>query len=160
MAGRLPPFGSLHLARCAVANEFPHHSQRVRKLNPQQTIEAATLIAAVYERKEKLRRLALEMAADEITLKQTIGFDQAIEVPGVGVLYWTSSKSSSKSQQGRINWLKLCHDKGINESELKRYRKETDGQRRFFLRRRVRGPSGIVNMKENRQEDVTFDEDF
>lgn len=154
---RIAPFPSLYLARCAVQNEFPHHTKRVRKVRPE---KAGALLEAYREKLGQIRRASLELASLETDLKLLIGFDEGIEVPGVGILYWTSSQPSGKSHRGRVNWLKLCADKGISEDELKRYKKDDTGQRRFFLRRKVRTVEGIENLGGAPKEDVELDDEF
>lgn len=154
----LPPYPSLHLARCAAQNEFPHHDHKVKRLTGDEGFAAKVKLVAYRKKLGEIRRASLELAAIELDLKRTIGFAEALEVVGEGILYWTSSEPSGKSRKAKVNWAKLCQDRKISEDELKRYQKDTSGERRFFLRRKVRTPEGIKNLSDTRTDEELDDE--
>lgn len=146
---QLAPHASLHLARCSVEQTYPHHTEAVRKGNATDAI----LLARYREKQQQLRRIALEMAALELQLKERIAFNEGLEIPGEGILYWTSKASSRRT---RTNWSKLVADLRISEAKLKTYQKAEEG-RRFFFRRKVKSPAGHTNTTKGQQEEIAFD---
>jgi hypothetical protein len=151
---KLPPYSSLYLTRCAVAAEFPHNTQRIKK----GTETDDKLLQAYRQKLGEIRRASLELAALELELKQKIGFNRGLEVES-GILYWTAADPSGKSRRPRVNWMQLCKDYKISEETLKRYQREEQAERRFFLRRRVHTAVGISNLAPTR-EDIELDDEL
>jgi hypothetical protein len=152
MADKIAPFASLHLARASTEHEFPHHSNKIRRASP----TSAILLTRYREKRAALKRMALELAQLEIDLKRQIGFDEGIDIPGHGILYWTKRGSPRKSG---VNWMQLCHDLGISEEKLNDYRRKED-KRRFYLRREAHSPEGIKHLRGPGREDDEFGEDL
>lgn len=150
---KLPPYPSLYIARCAMDQKFPHHEKTTKKGTEQDT-EKVERLQQIHG---QMRRLALELAAVEIELKERIGFHEGLELPeGKGILLWTSATSPRRS---RINWMQLVHDFKISEETLKKYHAKNDGQRRLTFKRKAHGPSGIDNLKPT-TEQINLDDDL
>ena len=155
----LPPFGSRHLAACAMQAKFPASNGRIRKPSKEVQAKAASLVKELREGIGHLRKLSLMIAQVECELKELVNYNDGLEIEGTGIVYWTADKKGRRV--GKTNWMKLVKDHKISAETLKKYQ-EADEARRFFLHAKAHLPEGISTMdvKMTQGETVNLEEDL
>lgn len=124
--------------------KFPEAGKKIRKVSGD---TAEKVKALVYEHQialSNLRKAALQVAALECELKEIINFNAGVEVPGLGILYWTADGRRRKVK--RVNWMRLAKDMKISAAKLKKYAEEETPKRAFFLHAHAHTPEGVVNL--------------
>jgi len=149
---RLPPFGSLALARKAIESRHPAHTRTVRPGSPTD----ALLLARYRALRNRLKTDSLVLAQLEIELKERIGSFEGLEVPGEGTLFWSMNRPNKRT---RVHWMKLVKALKIPDSTLAQY-KEPELKRRFYFKRKVHGSDGIARLQKLNKEVQELDEEF
>lgn len=157
MSKPLPPYASRHLATCAMQSKYPTSNGKVKKLAGDQAENAKLIVGRMRAVQAQLKTLSLELAGLECELKEAIHFNEGVEIPDVGILYWTAERGGRRVK--KVDWARLAEDMKISHSKMKAYQREEDPKRSLFLKARAHGPVGTDRLaaRMSNDQEIHFD---